>query len=73
MQKIEEETSIINIGHLKIKFNINNYRSSKPPRILGFTSTLIDSDTENIKTKLTELEQIFNATIKTKYEENAQM
>jgi len=55
------------------KYSIDEYPPIKRPRILGFTSTLIDSNTENVKEKLTELEQIFNATIKTKYEGNAQM
>jgi len=50
-----------------------NFKMNDQPRIIGFTSSLIDINTKSVKEKLTELKQIFNATIKYKYSENYQM
>lgn len=51
----------------------SNFENNKSPRILGMTATLINSNTKNVKDDLTKLQQTFNATIKTRYEENIHM
>lgn len=51
----------------------SNLKNNKQPRILGLTSTLFNSNTKNVIEELKELQLIFNATIKTKDEVNAQM
>lgn len=51
----------------------SNLNIDERPHILGLTATLINSNTKNIKDELTKLQNTFNATIKTKYDENIQM
>jgi len=48
----------------------NNIENKKMPQILGLTSTLIHPNTKCIKDELIELQQTFNATIKTSYEDD---
>jgi len=43
------------------------------PRVLGLTATLINANTKNVKDELTKLQITFNATIRTKCDENIQM
>lgn len=48
-------------------------KSDEYPRILGLTATLINANTKNVRDELTKLQITFNATIKTRYDENIQM
>lgn len=50
-----------------------NFTNNESPHILGLTATLINSNTKNVKEELIKLQQTFNATIKTKYENNIKM
>ncbi|XP_026808824.1 endoribonuclease Dicer-like isoform X3 [Rhopalosiphum maidis] len=51
----------------------SNLNKDECPRILGLTATLINSNTKNVREELTKLQLTFNATIKTKYDENIQI
>lgn len=51
----------------------SNLNIDERPRILGLTATLINSNTKNVKDELTKLQNTFNATIKTRYDDNIQM
>ncbi|XP_027844608.1 endoribonuclease Dicer isoform X4 [Aphis gossypii] len=51
----------------------SNLNIDERPHILGLTATLINSNTKNVKDELTKLQNTFNATIKTKYDENIQI
>lgn len=48
-------------------------KTDERPRILGLTATLINANTKNVKDELTKLQITFNATIKTRYDDNIQM
>ncbi|XP_022180231.1 endoribonuclease dcr-1 isoform X3 [Myzus persicae] len=48
-------------------------KSDEYPRILGLTATLINANTKNVRDELTKLQITFNATIKTRYDENIQI
>ncbi|XP_003240109.1 endoribonuclease dcr-1 isoform X4 [Acyrthosiphon pisum] len=48
-------------------------KTDERPRILGLTATLINANTKNVKEELTKLQITFNATIKTRYDDNIQI
>lgn len=48
-------------------FRDTNFDQNECPHILGLTGTLINSNAENSKEELKNLEQIFGAVIKTVY------
>uniref|UniRef100_A0A2H8TDA5 Endoribonuclease Dicer n=1 Tax=Melanaphis sacchari TaxID=742174 RepID=A0A2H8TDA5_9HEMI len=54
-------------------FHDSNLNIDEHPRILGLTATLINSNTKNVKDELTKLQTTFNATIRTRYDENIQV
>lgn len=51
----------------------SDLKNDERPRILGLTATLINSNTKNVKEELVKLQITFNASIKTKYDDNIQM
>lgn len=55
------------------EYHKNNIYNESCARILGMTATLINSNSKNVKDDLLKLQQTFNATIKTRYEENIRM
>lgn len=57
-----------------LKMHDTNFKENEqPPHILGLTATLINSNSKNVKEELTKLQQTFNATIKTRCENDVQM
>ncbi|VVC34787.1 Helicase superfamily 1/2, ATP-binding domain,DEAD/DEAH box helicase domain,P-loop containing [Cinara cedri] len=48
-------------------FHDNDFKQSKSPFILGITSTLINTNVNDVKEHLNELQNTFNATIQTSY------
>lgn len=51
----------------------NFKENEQPPHILGLTATLINSNAKNVKEELTKLQHTFNATIKTRCQDDVQM
>jgi len=51
----------------------SHLKSDECPRILGLTATLINANTKNVRDELTKLQITFNATIKTRSDDNIQM
>lgn len=55
------------------KIHDTTFTNNDSPHILGLTATLINSNTKNVKKELSELQQTFCATIKTRNEKNIEM
>lgn len=54
-------------------YHDTNFNDSERPHILGLTATLINSNSKNVKEDLIKLQNTYNSTIKTKYDEAIKM
>lgn len=54
-------------------FHESDLKNDKRPHILGLTTTLINTNTKNVKDELIKLQTTFNSTIKIYFNDNIKM